>query len=64
MGKLFTYEEYQKRVNEVTIQDAIDYALHNTIGNTTDNKGKKPLNHVLQENVKAAQAVKKTAITV
>ena len=39
MGKLFTDEEYQKRVHEVTIQDAIDYALHNTIGNTTNNKG-------------------------
>ena len=39
MGKLFTDEEYQKRINAVTVEDAIDYAIHNTIGNTTDGKG-------------------------
>ena len=39
MGKLFTDEEYQIRVNAVTIEDAIDYAIHDTIGNTIDGKG-------------------------
>lgn len=46
MGKLFTDEEYQIRVNAVTIEDAIDYAIHNTIGNTIDGKGEyKEISH-------------------